>query len=552
MSTPVPPTSASDPTPGPAPAPSPAGLSIIAGSRSAPGEVINSFSAFNPMTGGELPELYHNATTEDVHAACLAAAAAASDPALADDQRRGDFLDDIASRIEQLGPGLLDFASQETGLAPTPRLSSERDRTIRNLRMFAAVVRSGQWRRTFTDPAIPDRQPTPRPKLRTLLVPLGPVAVFGSSNFPLAYSTAGTDASSALAAGCPVVVKGHPCHPGTGEIVAQCITAAARATGMPPGVFSFLHSGGGGARESAVGKDLVTHHAIRAVGFTGSYAGGMALSRLAMQRSGPHGPDPIRVFAEMGSINPVFVTTAALQERGEEIAQQLSRAVLGSSGQQCTKPGLIIVEAGPATDAFLSRMSINFAGEGSLTMLSLRIRESYHKRLVATVALPHVKLIVRSRLAPPLDPDPHAPGLGTLPNRGPYQTVAALWRTTLAGVTEHASLREETFGPSTVVVVCDSQAQFLDVARLLTGTLTASVFWGKKSLGDLPFDPAALLGILMSKAGRIIVNGVPTGVEISPAMVHGGPYPATSQPQSTAVGARAIERWCRPVCVQGE
>ncbi len=532
--------------------PTPAGLSIIAGARSAAGEAVNSFASFNPMTGGELPELYHNATTEDVNAACAAANAAASDPALADDQRRGDFLDDIATRIEHMKDALLEFASQETGLAPTPRLSNERDRTVRNLRMFASVVRAGQWRRAFNDPAVPDRQPTPRPRLRTHLVPLGPIAVFGSSNFPLAYSTAGTDASSALAAGCPIVVKGHPCHPGTGEIVAQCITAAARATGMPAGVFSFLHSGGGGARESAVGKELVTHHGIRAVGFTGSHAGGMALARLAMQREGPLGPDPIRVFAEMGSINPVFVTTAALQERGEEIANQLSRAVLGSSGQQCTKPGLIVIEQGPAADAFLSRMSINFAGEGSLTMLSLRIREAYHRRLMGTVALPNVKLVVRSRLAPPLDPDPHAPGLGTLPNRGPYQTVAALWRTTAAAAIEHASLRDETFGPSTVVVVCDSQAQFVEIARAIAGTLTASVFWGKASLGELPFDPASFMSILMSRAGRVIINGIPTGVEISPAMVHGGPYPATSQPQSTAVGARAIERWCRPVCVQGE
>ncbi|MBU6412481.1 MAG: aldehyde dehydrogenase family protein [Planctomycetes bacterium] len=532
--------------------PTPAGLSIIAGARSAAGEAVNSFASFNPMTGGELPELYHNATTEDVNAACIAAAQAMEDPALADDQRRGDFLDDIATRIEHMGDALLEFASQETGLAPTPRLSSERDRTVRNLRMFASVVRAGQWRRTFNDPAVPDREPTPRPRLRTHLVPLGPIAVFGSSNFPLAYSTAGTDASSALAAGCPIVVKGHPCHPGTGEIVAQCITAAARATGMPAGIFSFLHSGGGGARESAVGKELVTHNAIRAVGFTGSHAGGMALARLAMQREGPLGPDPVRVFAEMGSVNPVFITTAALQERGEEIANQLSRSVLGSSGQQCTKPGLIVIEQGPAADAFLSRMSINFAGEGSLTMLSLRIREAYHRRLMGTVALPNVKLVVRSRLAPPLDPDPHAPGLGTLPNRGPYQTVAALWRATAAAVLEHAPLREETFGPSTVVVVCDSQAQFPEIARTIAGTLTASVFWGKASLGELPFDPVSFMSILMSRAGRVIVNGVPTGVEISPAMVHGGPYPATSQPQSTAVGARAIERWCRPVCVQGE
>lgn len=532
--------------------PAPGGLSIIAGTLAPPGEIINTFRAFDPMTGAELQDLYHNASSADVAAACAAATQAASDPAFADDSRRAAFLEEIAARIEALGHDLLNFVSSETGLAPAPRLESERNRTTHTLRMFAAAVRAGQWRRAFSDPAVPDRQPTPRPPLRTSLLPLGPIAVFGSSNFPLAYSTAGTDASSALAAGCPIVVKGHPSHPGSGEIVAQCIAAAAKSTGMHPGVFSFLHSGGGGARESAVGKELVTNNAIRAVGFTGSYAGGMALARFAMERPGPFGPDPIRVFAEMGSINPVFVTTAALAERGEEIANQLARSVLASSGQQCTKPGLIMIEAGTFADAFLSRMSTVFAGEGSLTMLSLRIREAYHKRLLASVALPNVKLVVRSKLAPPLDPDPYAPGLGTLPNRGPYQTVAALWRTTGASVLEHKALREEVFGPSTVVAVCDSQSQFMDIARSITGTLTASVFWGHTSSGELPFTKDQFIQMLAQRAGRIIINGVPTGVEVSPAMVHGGPYPATNQPQSTAVGARAIERWCRPICIQGE
>lgn len=533
--------------------PAPVGLSIIAGTLAPTGEIINTFRAFDPMTGAELHDLYHNASSTDVANACAAAAQAAADPTLADDARRSAFLDDIAARIDALGSELLTFASSETGLAPSPRLASERDRTTHTLRMFSAAVRAGQWRRIFTDPAVPDRHPHPRPVLRTHLLPLGPIAVFGSSNFPLAYSTAGTDASSALAAGCPVVVKGHPSHPGTGEIVAQCIAAAARSTGMHPGIFSFLHSGGGGAREAAVGKELVTNHAIRAVGFTGSHIGGMTLARHAMERTGPFGPDPIRVFAEMGSVNPVFVTTAALTERGDEIAAQLARSVLGSSGQQCTKPGLIMVEAGAPADAFLSRMSTIFAGEGSLTMLSMRIREAYHKRLVATVALPNVKLVVRSRLAPPMDPDPHAPGLGTLPNRGPYQTVAALWRSTGLAVLEHRHLREETFGPSTVVAVCDSQSQFAEIARSITGTLTASIYWGSgRAPDDLPFSRDGFVQLLAQRSGRVIINGVPTGVEVSPAMVHGGPYPATNQPQTTAVGARAMERWCRPVCIQGE
>lgn len=511
-----------------------------------------SFHSVNPATGEELPEIFQCATSEDVEQACAIAASAASAYAATTPLARATFLEAIARNILQAGDALLQRAAAETGLIASPRLAGERDRTVSTLRMFAALVREGSWARPTIDRAEPDRKPMAKPDLRSILLPLGPVAVFGASNFPLAYSTAGTDTSSALASGCPVIVKGHPAHPGTGELVGQCISAAAKETGMPAGVFSFLHAGGGGAREQAVGRELILNHAVRAVGFTGSHNGGMALANMCSSRMYKGRPDPVPVFAEMGSVNPVFIMPDALDAKAAEIAAKLAASFTGSAGQLCTCPGLVIIARSAASDPFIAALSELTAKAGPMTMLSHHIREAFHQRVVLLTQTKGIALAARSVLPRHQQPDPNAPGIGSLPDRAAAETVAMLFRTDIDTFLSQHVAQDECFGPSTMIVECESAERFLDAARVLQGSLTASIFMtGASGISAKDTELARpLLRECSRFAGRVIVDGVPTGLEISPAMVHGGPYPASNQPHTTAVGARAIERWCRPVCYQ--
>jgi NADP-dependent aldehyde dehydrogenase len=428
---------------------------------------------------------------------------------------RAAMLEAAADEITALGDALLDTAAAETGLPAKPRLAGERDRTAFQLRMFANVVREGSWIDAAIDRADPARTPLPKPDLRRMLRPLGPVAVFGASNFPLAYSVAGGDTASALAAGCPVIVKGHPAHPATSAMVAQALDRAVAKAGLHPGTFKLLQSGGD--RDIDVGKELVTHPAIKAVGFTGSTSGGMALVRLASAR-----PDHIPVFAEMGSVNPVVILPEALAANATDIASKLATSAAASNGQMCTCPGLIFASLGPGFEAFKAALVAAFAAAPSAPMLTPRVKDGYLKRLSDNAKAAGVAMLAGSETRP-----------------GP-----ALLTVDAANFIANPTLHEECFGPAAILVVCRSAEEMEQAVGHLPGSLTGTL-WADTKDDALPF-----VDLLAARVGRFIVNGVPTGVEVSPAMVHSGPMPSCNRPDSTAVGPQAIRRWCRPVCYQ--
>lgn len=464
--------------------------------------------------GTPLAPPFHSASLDDVAAATKAAASAFSAYAAKPAEERAAFLDAIASHIEGLGAPLLERAHLESGL-PMPRLTGERGRTCGQLRMFAQLVREGSWVDARIDHADPTRTP-PRPDIRRMLVALGPVAVFGASNFPLAFSTAGGDTASALASGCPVVFKAHPAHPGTCEYVAQAIAAAAEETGMPAGVFSLVHGG------VEVGQALVKDDLIEAVAFTGSQGAGRALFDLAAAR-----PRPIPVFAEMGSVNPVFILSGALAERGDAIAKGYAESLTLGVGQFCTNPGVLVGLGGEAFEKLLG-------GVGS------------HLREVA----PGVMLTdaICEKFAAGRDEWADHAGLRAIYSGQPVEGRAtpALFATTGKDFLAHRELAEEVFGPGAIAIACDSQAEILEVAKALRGQLTATI---QMSAEDQ--DVAAeLLPVLTQIAGRVLFNGYPTGVEVCPSMQHGGPYPSTTDSRSTSVGTAAIFRFARPVAFQ--
>jgi NADP-dependent aldehyde dehydrogenase len=443
---------------------------------------------------------------------------------------RAGLLESIAEHVLALGDPLIEVAMAETGLQPQ-RLIPERERVVVTLRHFARIVREGSWVRASIDRGDPGRKPAPRPDLRRMLRPLGPVAVFGASNFPLAYSAMGTDSSSALAAGCPVVVKGHPSHPGTGELVAHAVTAAIASCGFHPGTFSYLQAGG--AREALVGKELLTNACIRAVGFTGSFAGGIALSELARTRE-----EPIPVFAEMGSINPVFVLPHAMDEGGRGLAEKLYNSVTSSVGQMCTKPGLIFAVRGEGYVEFEHEL-IELANKGiAHTMLSRRIQANFATRLGELAAIEGVEIRGGSLQTAQLAQN--------VPTEGPITAIPALLKTKFETFAKHPTLRDECFGPSVILVVCEKTSQLFEAATLFRGSLTGTIFTGQLDGGIAKQLHAAL----EMRVGRLVYNGVPTGVEVAPSMVHGGPFPSSNQPHTTAVGDLAMERWCRVVCYQ--
>jgi NADP-dependent aldehyde dehydrogenase len=491
------------------------GLSILGGELGEPGE--RTFRAENPATGAPLEPPFHAATLDEVDSACRLAGEAFETLAAAPGAERGALLRAIAAGLEARAEAIVARAGLETGL-PMGRLQSELGRTTGQLRLFAEVAEDGLWQDVRIVPADPDRKPQPRPDLRSLRVPLGPVAVFGASNFPLAFSVAGGDTASALAAGNPVVVKAHPAHPGTSELVGQVIREAVEARGLPEGVFSLLFDSG-----FPVAEHLVRHPQIRAVGFTGSRAGGEALMRLARDRR-----DPIPIFAEMGSVNPVIVLPGALAERGAAIAEGLHGSFTLGAGQFCTNPGVVLLAAGAAGDAFAQDLAARTSITPSAPLLTRRICESFEGGLARLESL-GARLLARAAQADNAD-----------------WGRAAVWEVSAATVLEHPALLEEVFGPTTLVIRYHDEQELEQLVNQLDGQLTATVH---AAAGEAARHPR-LVRQLATKAGRLVFDQFPTGVEVNAAVVHGGPYPATSDGRSTSVGTRAIERFTRLMCYQ--
>ncbi|HEX7820147.1 MAG TPA: aldehyde dehydrogenase (NADP(+)) [Sphingobium sp.] len=475
------------------------------------------FHAINPATGGAGEQPFHEANADDVVAASTLAELAFPAFAALSPNSRADFLDRIASEIEAIGEPLIETAMTETGL-PRGRLENERGRTTGQLRLFAAEVRDGAWLDVTIDPALPDRAP-PRVDLRRVNVALGPVAVFGASNFPLAFSVAGGDTASAFAAGCPVVVKGHAAHPGTGELVARAIRAAVAASGLPEGVFSFLP----GTRND-LGAALVADPRIKAVSFTGSRGGGLALVDIAARR-----PEPIPVYAEMSSINPVVLMPAALRARAEALGTAFIASLTLGAGQFCTNPGIVIALHGPDLDRFVAAASAALNGANSQVMLTPGIADSY-ARGVATLA----DNAAARQVAQGVEP-----GAG-------HCGRAALFETDAPAFAADPALGHEVFGAASLVIRCADLDQLATTIRNLEGQLTATIHLDPEDEGDA----ATVLPLLIARAGRVLANGWPTGVEVTHAMVHGGPFPATSDGRTTSVGTLAMTRFLRPVSYQ--
>ena len=488
---------------------------MLIGQHSIPG-TRTAIRAINPATDAALEPAYPGGSTEQVAQACALAWSAFDSYRETSLAARAEVLETIASEIEALGDELIERAVAETGL-PHARIQGERGRTCQQLRTFARTVRAGEWLDVRVDGAQPGRQPLPRADLRQRQVPLGPVAVFGASNFPLAFSVAGGDTASALAAGCPVIVKAHGAHPGTSELVARALARAVKQCGLPEGVFSLLYGSG---RE--VGIALVSDPRIKAVGFTGSQSGGIALCQAAQAR-----PEPIPVYAEMSAINPVYLFPGALKARGETLAQGFVASLTQGAGQFCTNPGLVIAVQGPELQQFVSLASDLLQRSPAQTMLTPGIFQAYEAGVSA------------------LAEHAHCLACG-LPAQGPNQCQAQLFTTHAQDFLTNPHLQAEVFGAASLLVQCADNAQMRQVTEHLEGQLTATLHLDE---GDVE-QARALLPALERKAGRLLVNGWPTGVEVCDAMVHGGPFPATSDSRSTSVGAAAILRFLRPVCYQ--
>ncbi|WP_418591429.1 aldehyde dehydrogenase (NADP(+)) [Ponticoccus sp. (in: a-proteobacteria)] len=431
-------------------------------------------------------------------------------------EERAKFLNAIADEIEARAEAITEIGTQETGL-PEGRLQGERGRTVGQLRLFATHILDGAYLDRRHDKALPDRQPLPRPDLKMVQRPIGPVAVFGASNFPLAFSTAGGDTASALAAGCPVVVKGHSAHPGTGEIVAEAIHAAIEACGLPKGVFSLIQ---GGKRD--VGTALVQHPLIKAVGFTGSLGGGRALFDLCAQRD-----EPIPFFGELGSVNPMFLLPEATRARGAEIGKGWAGSLTMGAGQFCTNPGIAVVQKGAEGDAFVAAAAEALKDAPAQCMLTDGIAQAYKDG--------KGRFDGRNAVKPVLTTD--SEGRNAAPN---------LFETDAENYLQDHALGEEVFGPLGLVVRVNGPDEMATLAKGFEGQLTATLHMDDGDLGLAQ----RLMPVLERKAGRILVNGFPTGVEVADAMVHGGPYPASTNFGATSVGTMAIRRFLRPVCYQ--
>ncbi|MEP7106764.1 MAG: aldehyde dehydrogenase (NADP(+)) [Ferruginibacter sp.] len=482
------------------------------------GESSNTFSSSVQEDGFARDYSFHEASPGEIDAAAMLAQEAFLVYRHSTPGERKSFLHQIAEAIEISKEELVKMAMHETHL-PKPRLEGEVQRTINQVILFAGLLAEGSWVNAIIDTAQPDRAPFPKPDIRQMQIPIGAVAVFGASNFPFAFSVAGGDTISALAAGCPVVYKSHSGHPATSELVGKIIIDAARKCGMPEGVFSLLQS-----KNNECSIRLVTHPFIKAVGFTGSFTGGKALFDAAAGRN-----EPIPVYAEMGSVNPVFILPGIMQLQAAALAEKLAGSNLLSAGQFCTNPGIIISMRSPDTDAFLSHFSTCIKNAGADSMLNDRICNSYNAGIKKLLDAGNVKLQSSGK-----ESDLEMSAI-------PY-----MFQTSANNFLLHKELSHEIFGPSSIHVIAENEQEMYAVARQLAGQLTASI-WGTDT------DLSAFAGLaeeLELKAGRIIFNTVPTGVEVTHAMVHGGPYPATTNSQSTSVGSNAIYRYTRAVCYQ--
>ncbi len=489
---------------------------MLLGSRAVRGAGAE-FYATNPASGERLEPGFACGGEPEVEAACRLAEAALDVYRETSLEARAVFLETIAEELLALGDELIERAMAESAL-PRARMEGERGRTVFQLRLYAKVVREGRWLDATLDSALPERKPLPRVDLRRRNIALGPVAVFGASNFPLAYSVAGGDTASALAAGCPVIAKSHPSHLGTSELAGRAIQAAVAKCSMPEGVFSLVVGEG-----NAIGEALVKHPAIQAVGFTGSRRGGLALARLCAER-----PQPIPIYAEMSSVNPIFLLPGALEARAEAIATGFVDSLTLGVGQFCTNPGLVFALDSPALRRFEQAAATALAAKPSGTMLNQGIAEAYARG--------------RKQLAELVDFPPLAEGA----EAGPGKARPALFLTTGANFLSIPELASEVFGPVSLLIACADFEQMLAIARNLEGQLTATI-----QLDPSDYAQArTLLPILERKAGRLVINSFPTGVEVGQAIIHGGPYPATTDSRTTSVGSRAIERFLRPVCYQ--
>ncbi|MBC8103945.1 MAG: aldehyde dehydrogenase (NADP(+)) [Cytophagales bacterium] len=493
------------------------GSNHIGGTLSKKGE--SRFSAVDPSTGRQIEPMFHEATEDEINEAIHKAAEAFRIYRNTSGNDKADFLEAVGEEILAFGPDLIARAMAESGL-PEARLVGERGRTVGQLALFATLLREGSWVDARMDTALPERKPAPRPDIRSLQKALGPVGVFGASNFPLAFSVAGGDTVSALAAGCPVVFKAHPAHPGTCEMVGSAIQTALQKTGLPAGVFSLLQG-----RGTEVGMAIVRHPQIKAIGFTGSFAGGKALFDAANRRA-----EPIPVYAEMGSTNPVFLLPRRLQEQGEKIAQDLAAAVTLGVGQFCTNPGLVFLQQSDAEARFKDSLSRQIRELTAGVMLTAGMKSGYDRGIERLSAVGGVRVLAKGKDV----------GEGSRAAPQVLEASAALFLTVPA-------LEEEVFGPSTLTITAANRSELLQAAERLGGHLTATIHGTDADLEEY----TELIRILEQKAGRLVINGYPTGVEVCSAMVHGGPFPATTDCRTTSVGTLAIHRFTRPVCYQG-
>ncbi len=476
--------------------------------------------ATNPATGVRLQPGFIPAKAEEIELAAQLSAKAFEVYCRVSGRMRGTFLRTIAAKIESAAGDIIERAGQETAL-PQARLQGETARTCAQLRLFAQVAEEGSWVQARIDHADPDRKPAPKPDIRSMLRPLGPVVVFGASNFPLAFSVAGGDTASAFASGNTVIFKAHPAHPGTSELVGRAIQESVRESDLPEGVFSLLFDAG-----TSVGTELVKHPLVKAGGFTGSRVAGRILMDLAASR-----PEPIPFYAEMSSTNPVFVLPGALRERGESIATGLHTSFTLGAGQFCTKPGIVFLPKGSEAAAFAQKLQVLVAGSPPSHLLTGKIQSSYQSEVKSRKSKSSVRLV--------------AEGQKTTPD-STFAVSTALFETDAASFLG-SELDAEIFGPTTLLVQHSTREQVLAIARGLEGHLTATIHGTEEDLREF----ADLLAILENKVGRLVFNAFPTGVEVTHAMVHGGPYPATSDGRSTSVGSQAIFRFARLVCYQG-
>lgn len=490
------------------------GLSLIGGGSV--GDRGECFYAVNPANGVRLEPAFHAATQPEIEQAARLAGDAFTLFSALSGRARADLLRAIADDLTVAAEAIIARANLETGL-PMARLQAEMARTTGQMKLFGDVLQEGSWVNARIDEADPQRKP-PRPDLRSMLRPLGPVAVFGASNFPLAFSVAGGDTASALGAGNPVVVKAHPAHPGTSELVGVVIQKAVQNSALPPGVFSLLFDSG-----IEVGVALAKHPAIKAIAFTGSAAGGQALMKIAAARL-----EPIPCYAEMGSSNPVFVLPSAMRERTAQLAKTLQTSFTLGSGQFCTKPGLLFVP-NDGTAEFIDMLSTGIRGLQGQQMLTHGIAARYKQSVQQRIANGQAKLIA-----------------GTEVDIGDGCAAATIFSVSLEKFFDHPELAEEVFGPTTLLVHYGSKNDLVDAAERLSGHLTATIHGTDQDL----VDNADLIRVLERKAGRLLFNGAPTGVEVCHAIVHSGPYPATSDSRSTSVGTLAMLRFARPVCYQ--